>query len=1028
MAPMVVNLVSCIYGIVVQKENEGSVFGANQGNDYLMVSICVFLFYFVAFFLVAAWDVRKREISDKVLVIILLIMFVYAMITEYAFMNIYGLCEAMSLCACLLYFYKVTGTYKRDALTSLYSRHNLINEMEDLENSVYDVALLDVDNFKMINDKYGHDKGDEALVTVVSTIRENLDKHSRMYRYGGDEFVIISRKSRGEQLGDCLDRINDLLVEKNLHISYGIVRHEKGEDYQDSLIAADVAMYQNKRQLKSETIWDDTTGVYNYRGFLEELESFRKDVQRREHAVFLLGVDVEHLSNINRAYGYTEGNMIIVALARVLKGCVRENEFVGHLGSDEFAIALEVTSEKDPWIEEFIERLEGAVDIAYEFSQKDYTVELSYGKFYIERDTESSMEDCVNHVLYRKQADKDNRRKNEVINGEDDYDEQEEKLILDLLDNNKFRYAFQPIVSAKTGNIVAYEALMRSATETMVSPLKILKYAHKNGRTYEVEKYTFGNVLECSSKKGEALKDRKIFINSIPGYMLTEVDYDSLKEKYGSMYGNLVVEITEERELDEKDLQLLLSRRDQDGFSLAIDDYGSGYSNTNSLLRYMPQIIKLDRLLIQDIDKNTKKQFFVNSIITFAKNNAMQVLAEGVETQEELRMVLHLGVDLIQGYYTAKPSFDLLDEIDSNVRNMIASESLRVSDTSNRKVFVASEKREFSLVHLALEEYTEIQIAASEVSLIGNVDYIADMCIRIMDNIECTLIIRDVRIKSVDELPCIEVGYGAKLTLRLEGENEMTGKGIFVPETSSLTTIGAGTLKLLAHGTNIYGIGSGPEESFGSMVFKSSGLLELKIDGENCIGIGGGIYRNGSGIDVRSGEINLEVMGMFAVGIGAMKGETPISIKDCTMKAIYRVTEGCVIGNMEGVQYTKMRNLNLSIDGSGRKVAAIGSIQETKGHIDMQYGSFSGKLNGQNCLLLGAPEGELDIKARHMKLTLLGEGDEIIGIGTGDLKSKILVEESTLDLTINSSSPLAYGAKEDNTFIKTPMAFIKVNQ
>lgn len=1028
MIPFGVNLVACFWRLFARKGMEGTVFAYDFVDEYLRVSEIVFFLYFVAFLVILTLDARKEEIADKVLVGIVFILFEYAMISEYAFQNIYSIYETLSLITCILYFYRVNSIYKKDELTHLSNRHNLLYEMEDLEKKVYDVVLLDVDNFKMINDKYGHDRGDEALVTVVNTVKKNLGKYCRMYRYGGDEFVIISRKGSREELTECLDGINEQLSQEGYHISYGIVRHEKGEDYADCLISADVVMYQNKRQLKSENIWDDATGLFNYRGFLEELDVFRKEVQRREHTIFLISMDIEHLSNINRAYGYTEGNMIIATLGKILKGCIRDNDFVGHLGSDEFVVAMEVESEKDPWIDEFIEKVEGAVDIAYEFSEKDYTVDISYGKFWMDNESKASMEDCVNHVLYRKQADKDNRRKSEVIHGENDYNEQEERTILDVLDHNKFRYAFQPIVSAKNGNIVAYEALMRTTLETMISPLKILKYAHKNNRTYEIEKYTFGNVLDAISKENDILANRRVFINSIPGYLLTEVDYASMKEKFGDMYGKIVVEITEERELEEKDLQVLLSRRDNDGFALAIDDFGSGYSNTNSLLRYMPQIIKLDRLLIQDIDKNTKKQFFVNSIITFAKDNNMQVLAEGVETEDELRMVLHLGVDLIQGYYTAKPSFILLDEIDPAVRNMIASESMKVSDGNTRKVYVASENKEISLVHLALEDYTEMNITTSEVTVIGNVDYIADMCIKIKDDIDCTLVLRDVKVKSVDDLPCIQVGYGAKLTIRLEGQNILNGNGIFVPETSCLTMVGVGALKIVTQGSKIFGIGTGPEDSFGSLIFRNSGVIDIRLDGEECVGIGGGIYRYGTGVDIRSGEYQLEVMGVYAVGIGCVKGEAPITIKDCTVKALYRVQEGAVIASMEGVQYIKMRNFNLNIDGSGKRIAAIGTIRPSSGHIDMQYGNATIKVNGQICHLIGASEGSLDIKVKHVKLYLLGEGDEVSGIGTRDMESKLVLDETTADVIINSSSPLAYGAKEENVFIKGPEPTIKVNE
>lgn len=99
------------------------------------------------------------------------------------------------------------------------------------------------------------------------------------------------------------------------------------------------------------------------------------------------------------------------------------------------------------------------------------------------------------------------------------------------------------------------------------------------------------------------------------------------------------------------------------GIPIAIDDYGSGCSNIVNLLRYAPQIIKVDRYLITDIDKDANKQMFMKGTLEFASANNIKVLAEGVETREEFQTVVALGVDYVQGYYTGKPSRCPMEEI-----------------------------------------------------------------------------------------------------------------------------------------------------------------------------------------------------------------------------------------------------------------------------------------------------------------------------------------------------------------------------
>ena len=104
---------------------------------------------------------------------------------------------------------------------------------------------------------------------------------------------------------------------------------------------------------------------------------------------------------------------------------------------------------------------------------------------------------------------------------------------------------------------------------------------------------------------------------------------------------------------------------------IAVDDYGTGYSNISNLLRYMPNYVKIDRSLLSEIQNKPQKQHFVREIIDFCHNNDILALAEGVETSEELSQVIHLGADLIQGFYTARPSATPIERIDDTVRSQI---------------------------------------------------------------------------------------------------------------------------------------------------------------------------------------------------------------------------------------------------------------------------------------------------------------------------------------------------------------------
>ena len=190
-------------------------------------------------------------------------------------------------------------------------------------------------------------------------------------------------------------------------------------------------------------------------------------------------------------------------------------------------------------------------------------------------------------------------------------------------------------------------------------------------RLYDIEKATFNGVLNYLESHEEEFRGRKVFINSLPAHQLQGDDENSLIERISHFRGKIVVEYTEGSELDDATVVQRNEAFSSLDIELALDDYGSGYSNVNNLIRYMPRYVKIDRMLISDINESSQQRHFVLSIIEYARKNNIQVLAEGVETLDELRTVISLGVDLIQGYYTGRPGKKPLEQIDENVRTQI---------------------------------------------------------------------------------------------------------------------------------------------------------------------------------------------------------------------------------------------------------------------------------------------------------------------------------------------------------------------
>lgn len=996
-----------------------NVAGRLEYGPFSRVPYVLFFCIIVLMLIFSILNSRRDNSLEYFVIFVIAVALTYAAVMDYFFAGGHLLGSTLAICACMYYYYHVAEIFMTDELTGLMNRHSMMTEAGKLSKKKFYLTIIDVDSFKMINDKYGHRKGDQVLVLVANSIRKRLPKQCKLYRFGSDEFAIISHAITREVIEAVISEANEEFKENSISFSYGTVCHEPGDDFRDLISKADDALYENRRKAKTEAIWDEKTGLYNQRGFLGELEKLKKQARNNGMDICVVAMDIERLGSINLAYGYAEGDRIIASVAEIINGSMNHPEFAGHLGNDEFVAAFIVNPREDRYQKYFIDKIRSAVKNSPSFADREYTIEINAATEVFHPLNEENPEDWVNKVLFTKQEQKDERRRAfYAYEGELDakeYSREDEERVLDIIENNKLRYALQPIIRAKDGSIAAYEALMRACTDKPVSPATILRYAARNNKYYEIEKLTFANVLERIATDESIPAGVRIFINSIPGYTLKDADYSELREKYGEQLGRLMVEITEQSELTDEALNLIWERQAADGFKIAIDDFGSGSSNTYSLLRYRPECIKLDRLLITDIDKNTKKQYFANSIITFAKENGIEVLAEGVETLGELKMVMKLQVDYIQGNYTAKPSLAVISSIDEGIRREMITESMRSVVEGRRRVYVASDGKDVSLVQLALEEYTGITVASERLRIVGNSDYIADISIKIKDGINCRLELTNVQLNSVDNLPCIDVGEGAHLTLVIEGNCTMNNKGIHVPEGAFVNIKGAGDLSIVTRGHLCYGIGCTADGSMGSIEFNHSGKVSVRVDGEQSIAIGGGIYKNGRGIKFLSGHLEVSVAAVDAVGIGCFYGDVPIRIKDSNIDMDFRVNSGSAIGSFYGQQDIEFANTNLTIKGSGSAVSGVGSNNVSGGYIRFDRGKLKIAMSGQEIYLMGVKGGKLSITLKEIGGWFKGEGNKVLAIGSGSRTASVRLDETIIDVLINSAEACGFGT-EDSSF------------
>ena len=473
---------------------------------------------------------------------------------------------------------------------------------------------------------------------VLKGIREN---NTCAHTAEGDELLTIQQP----------DRVRYIMLRSTIegHAKIGLA-----EDVTATVL--------ERKRIEHERDYDILTGLYNRQAFNRVCTELFAAPERMGVAALLM-MDLDNLKHINDTYGHDWGDQYI----RRTGQCLRENTPAGtvcaRLSGDEFLVLFHGYRSRDA-VREKIEYLSKAMqqNVALLPSGNALHISLSGGIAWYPDDGQDweTLKKYADFAMYQvKHAEKGRVEEFDIgVYNREAYAERTRREFRQLLSNAQVFYCFQPIFSARSGRVVAYEALMRSDLPTLRSPATIMKLAREQGALYEIERITFTKALETFDslcRAGSVSGDAMLFVNSIANACLSHEDGKYINNHWHELCRRMVVEITEEEEIDYEALE---RKRNAPGFSgmFALDDYGSGYSNENTLLQLAPRFVKVDITIIRGIDTSPDKQQILRNVVAYAHPRSMKIVAEGVETAAELRTVIELGADLLQGYFLARPA------------------------------------------------------------------------------------------------------------------------------------------------------------------------------------------------------------------------------------------------------------------------------------------------------------------------------------------------------------------------------------
>ena len=441
------------------------------------------------------------------------------------------------------------------------------------------------------------------------------------------------------------------------------VTHIMGESASEVGLAEDMTTTVLEQQrIEHERDYDTLTGLYRRRAFDRACDALFQQLEKLGCAALLM-MDLDNLKQINDTYGHDWGDQYIRQTGQCFAANTPANTICSRLSGDEFLIffyGYQDQAQLRTQLELLSAALQRSVSILP--NGKQLHISISGGIAWYPTDGHDllTLKKYADFAMYQVKHSHKGRMCDFDIGSyhQEAYAAQTQQDFERLLQEELVSYHFQPICSARSGRVAAYEALMRVDLPTLHSPAQVMQLAHETGRLYEIERITVfhsSEIFQRMQAQGLLQSDALLFINSIANVSLTVEDVEEYAQRYPELLKRLVVEITEQEDLDRACLE---RKRNVPGFSgsFALDDYGSGYSNELNLLELSPRYIKIDISIVRGIDTDRDKQQIVSNIVAYAHARSMQLIAEGIETEAQLRTVIGLGVDLLQGYYLSRPA------------------------------------------------------------------------------------------------------------------------------------------------------------------------------------------------------------------------------------------------------------------------------------------------------------------------------------------------------------------------------------
>lgn len=570
---------------------------------------------------------------------------------------------------------------RTDGLTGLYNRMALRDDFNGYFDHDLCVALIDLDFFKNSNDTYGHEYGDQVLETTAQCMKQAFhDDCDNCYRYGGDEFLVVS-KDEEDSFVEKIKTFSKLCSEDQnveIHCSIG---YSNGTPHDEAELralfkSADHYLYQAKEEgigyikgghlistnekheketpfIQEDIRSESSPSLPNLRKFLMAMDEARQKESAETGELVVLYFDLIKFRMINLNFGIAAADRLLNQMGEELSSFFH-GEVVAHLDADHFAVLTTTNA------------LEERTADAREIVRKIFpmNIECSIGAC-IWSDHELGADTILNQA---KMASDENRKHvgtyfsyyNKELGDSLETAEYVVSYIDEAITNGWIVVYYQPIVRTLSNKICGMEALARwqDPENGMLAPYKFIGPLEEAHLIWKLDLCVIKQVVMAIAERyKQGLPEIPVSINlSRYDFIYCDIfnEIEKLVKTYDVPRRMLHIEVTESvLTAKESDVLNVLKAFRDVGYEIWMDDFGSGYSTLNLLKDYFFDLLKMDMVFLRSDSKRSRE--IIASVIEMDKKISICTLAEGVETKEQVEFLKKSGCEKMQGYYFGKP-------------------------------------------------------------------------------------------------------------------------------------------------------------------------------------------------------------------------------------------------------------------------------------------------------------------------------------------------------------------------------------